>query len=251
MARRNRKTLKNFFQKGQMPTQENFSDLIDSMVNIVDEGFSKSINQGLEISPIGDSQKLFSFFKNIEDKSPVWTCETDKTNNNLSFNNKNGDKILVLDEDKRVGINTENPTTALDVNGILSYKGRMGNYKSGIVPADGKWHCIISNLDGCNAFEIVAGVGKKKSGKYSLLHAFALSTFNSENKIHYNQSFFNTMCNTMKLKWTGSMHNYSLNIKTRSEIGDDIFIQYSVSQLWFDPFMDKCVMTKPENDNGE
>lgn len=251
MARRNRKTLKNFFQKGQLPTQENFSDLIDSMVNVVDEGFSKSINDGLEISPIGDSQKLISFFRNIEDKSPIWSYETDKLNNNLSFNNRNGDKVLVLNEEKRVGINTENPGTTLDVNGILSYKGRLGTYKYGLVPANGKWQSIITGLDACNAFEIMAGVGKKKSGKYSLMHAFALSTFNSENKISYHQSFFKTMCNSIKLKWSGSMHDYSLEIKSRSDFGEDIYIQYSISKLWFDPFMDNCVIDKNEENNDE
>jgi len=249
MARRNRKTLKNFFQKGQMPTEENFSDLIDSMVNIVDEGFSKSINEGLEISSIGESSKLISFFRDIEDKSPIWGCEIDKkNNNNLSFTNKKGDNILVLSEEGRIGIGTNAPDTELDVNGIMSYKGRLGTYKSGLVPANGKWHSLITGLDGCNAFEIMAGVGKKKSGKYSLVHAFALNTFNSENRIYYHQSFFKTMCNTIKLQWVGSMHDYSLEMKTRSDYGDDIYISYSIAQLWFDPFMDKCF--KPKNETN-
>jgi hypothetical protein len=246
MARRNRKTLKNFFQKGQMPTQENFSDLIDSMVNIVDEGFSKSINDGLEISSIGDSSKLISFFQNIEDKSPVWTIDIDKENSNLSFKNKNGDQELVLDKVGHVGIGTDNPVNTLDINGIVSYQGRIGTYKSGLIPADGQWHSIIAGLDGCHAFEIMAGVGKKKSGKYSLVHAHALNTFNSESRIYYHQSFFRTMCNTMKLRWTGSMHDYSLEMKTRSDYGADIYINYSVGQLWFDTYMDKCF--KPKED---
>ncbi|MCG8697411.1 MAG: hypothetical protein MI922_05105 [Bacteroidales bacterium] len=241
MARRNRKTLKNFFQSGQMPSQEDFTDLIDSMVNIIDEGFSKSVNDGLELSSVADSDKLISFFKNIEDKSPIWSCETNKENNNLSFSNSLGEKVLVLNEDKKVGINTENPESTLDVNGVLSCKGRKGTFKSGVVPANGKWNSIISNLDGCNAFEVMAGVGKRKSGKYSLLHAFALNVFNSESKISYNQSFFKTWCNTMKLKWSGSMHDYSLDIRTKSDLGEDIYINYYITQLWFDPYMDSSI----------
>jgi hypothetical protein len=241
MARRNRKTLQNFFQKGQMPSEQDFTDLIDSMVNIVDEGFSKSVNDGLELYSLAGSTKLISFFRNIEDKSPIWSCETDETSNNLSFANKNGEKILVLNEDGKVGINTDKPETELDINGIVSFKGKRGTYKSGTVPANGEWNNLITNLDGCNAFEIMAGVGKKKSGKYSLLHAFALSTYNSKNKIIYHQSFFHSLCNTLKLKWNGEMHNYSLDIKTKSDYGPDIAINYFITQLWFDPFMDSCV----------
>lgn len=240
MARRNRKTLQNYFQKGQMPSEQDFVDLIDSMVNIVDEGFSKSINDGLELYCVADSSKYISFFQNIEDKSPIWTCESDNSNNNLSFINRNGEKILVLSEEKKIGINTDSPETELDVNGVVSFKGKRGTYKSGIVPANGKWNSILDNLDGCQAFEIMAGVGKKRSGKYSLLHAFALSTFNSKNKIIYHQSFFHTMCNSLKLKWTGKMHDFSLDIKTRSDYGPDIYINYFITQLWFDPFMDNC-----------
>lgn len=250
MAKRNRKTLKNFFQKGQLPTQEDFSDLIDSMVNIIDEGFAKSINEGLELSTVADSEKLMSFFRNIEDKSPIWSIETDKTNNNLSFTNRNGEKILVLNEEKRVGINTDAPKNTLDVNGIISSKGRKGSFKTGTVPANGKWNSIIDNLDGCHAFEIMAGVGKKNSGKYSLMHAFALSSYNSKNSITYNQSFFRTCCNAMRLKWTGEMHRYSLDIKTRSDFGNNICINYFISQLWFDPFMEQSLKTEEKISHG-
>lgn len=246
MAKRNRKTLKNFFKKGQMPSEENFSDLIDSMVNIVDEGFNKSINEGLEISPVGESSKLITFYQDIEDKNPIWSCETQKDKNNLSINNKKGEKVFVLNEEGNVGVNSENPKTELDVNGVISYKGKTGTYKNGYVPADGKWHKIISNLDGCQAFEVMAGVGKKKTGKYALMHAFALSTFNSKNQIKYHQSFFKTLCNTIKLRWTGSMHNYALEMKTRSDFGQDIYVKFSVSQLWFDTFMDECFKPKTE-----
>ena len=246
MARRNRKTLKNFFKKGHMPTEDDFNDLVDSMVNIVDEGFSKSFSEGLKLSPVTDSDKLLSFFQNIEDKSPIWTCETDTSNNNLSFSNSKGEKVLVLDENRRVGINKERPESTLDVDGVITSTGRKGSYKSGLVPADGKWHSIIVDLTGCNAFEIMAGVGKKKSGKYALLHAFALSTFNSKNKIIYHQSFFKSLCNTLKLRWDGTTYSYGLDIRTKSDFGPDIYINYFISQIWFDPLMDNCF--KPKKD---
>ena len=246
MAKRNRRTLKNFFKKGQRPKQEDFSDLIDSMVNIVDEGFTKSIKDGLEIGPINDSDKLMSFFQNIEDKSAAWSISTDKEDSSLSFNNNQGESILALCEDGNVGINTPKPKSTLDVNGILSYKGKQGNFKQDKIPADGKWHNILSNLDACQAFELMAGVGKKKFGKYALLHAYVLSTFNSKNEIFSHQSYFNAKCNCIKLKWSGEQHNYSLLMRSRSDYGENIYINYSISQLWFDPYMDKSLCINDE-----
>lgn len=223
-----------------MPSEEHFSDLIDSMVNLVDEGFSKSIKDGLEISSVGDSTKLISFYKTNEDENSIWAIETEKESNNLAFSNEKKEKVLSLNEEGRVGIGTNNPENTLDVNGIISAQGRIGTYKTGLVPADGKWHPIITGLDGCHAFEVMAGVGKKKSGKYALMHAHALNTFNSESRIYYHQAFFRILYNRIKLRWTGSMHNYTLEMKTRSNYGENISVNYSIGKLWFDPFMDQC-----------
>ena len=38
MEQKNRKTLKSYFEKGDVPTEEQFAELIDSVPNIVDDG---------------------------------------------------------------------------------------------------------------------------------------------------------------------------------------------------------------------
>ena len=68
-----RRTLKIKFQKGNLPTEASFAALIDSMVNIMDDGLNKSEDFGFEIAPQGESKNLLSFFKNLEEKStPLW-----------------------------------------------------------------------------------------------------------------------------------------------------------------------------------
>ncbi len=42
----NRETLKTYFRKGAVPTEEQFADLIDSTPNIEDDGFVKVQNEG-------------------------------------------------------------------------------------------------------------------------------------------------------------------------------------------------------------
>ena len=51
MAKQNRETLKRFFSAGKLPSEEHFADLIDSSLNVTDEGFSKSEDFGFEVTP--------------------------------------------------------------------------------------------------------------------------------------------------------------------------------------------------------
>jgi hypothetical protein len=245
MPLQNRNTLKSYFRKGQMPSEGHFNDLIESMLNKVDDGMSKTINEGLQLSPIGTSKKLVSFFKSIEEKNPAWSMEVDTGNASLEFNNQIGQTVLSLRSNGKVGINQKQAEYTLDVNGEIGMHGRVGTLKQGTIPADGKWHPIITDLTGCHALEVVAGVGKKKTGKYSLIHAFALSTFGkSRNRIKVNQAYYGVRCNKLQLRWTGDTYSYQLEMRTRCSFDADgaIVAQYQIGSLWFDAGMDGSVI---------
>lgn len=275
MTKRNRKTLSDYFADGQMPTQESFGDLIDSMVNIVDDGFDKSAQDGMKIAQLDNSSKLVSFYDEITVGKPIWSVAFSMPRSGAGpENNKSlnffygGNKVAGLTlasapeneaekEDAgerkiRVGINNSNPRYEIDVNGVIAADGRIGREggKEREIRADGKWHPVISGLDGCQAFEIMAGVGKPRSGRYALLHAFALSTFNSRKSffgfrkkdITYHQAHFSSRCDQIELRWTGSTHDYALEMRVRcsyeQSAEEEIRIRYYVTQLWFDPFME-------------
>ena len=240
MSLQNRNTLKNFFRKGQIPSEHNFGDLIDSMLNKVDDGMSKTIDDGLTLSPIGTSKKLISFFKSIEDKNPAWGLEIDGGNANISFNNRLGDSVLTMSQKKQVGINNPTPEHTLDVKGIVAMEGRIGSFKQGKVLADGKWHVVLEKLNGCYAFDIIAGVGKKRTGKYALIHAYALSTFGRSNsKIQVHQAYYGSRCNKIELRWVGGTHEFNLEMRTRCSYDGDFFVNYNITTLWSDTFMDE------------
>ncbi len=242
MALQNRETLKSFFRKGRMPSEGHFNDLIESMINRVDDGMSKTIDDGLMLSPIGTSQKLISFFKSIEEKNPAWSIEVDSGNARLDINNYLGESVVSLTSEGQVGINNRQPHYELDVKGIIGLMGRIGTYQQGKILADGKWHPVIRGLNGCHALEIVAGIGKKKTGKYALIHAQALSTYGkSRNKIKINQAYYGVRCNKIELRWTGSTYDYHLEMRTRCSYGGDYYVRYYISRLWFDEFMDDSI----------
>ena len=155
----------------------------------------------------------------------------------------------------RVGINKNNPEYAMDVNGVIASNGRVGRVgcdnenKELEVRADGEWHPIITKLQGCQAFEIMAGAGRKNSGKYALLHAFALSTFKSKKgNITYHQAHYSSRCEQIVLRWRKGENDkddeYSLEMRTgcsfEQNANEKIFIRYYITKLWFDPLMDGC-----------
>ena len=178
MARQDRNTLRRYFQKGALPSQDHFNDLIDSMLNMRDEGFSKSPEHGFEISPIENNASLISFFSQDDDANPSWTFRySDLSSSKLELSNlKDTAPILTFDgQHNRIGINTNKTTEALEVGGFVKSHGVLGIEEKSI-PADGEYHDVLGNLKGCHAFEIVAGVGATGTGIYSLAHVIAINT---------------------------------------------------------------------------
>lgn len=239
MSLQNRETLRKYFKKGNLPSEQNFNDLIDSFVNKVDDGMSKTIDDGLMLSPIGDSQKLMSFYRSIEEKSAAWSLDIDRGSADLHVKNHRGHEIVSLRENGNVGINSASPETTLEVKGIAAAQGRKGIAHHGVVPGDGKWHTVVENLRGCHAFEVVAGIGKQKTGKYALIVANALTTYGrSKSKIKVLQAYYGSRGNKLQIRWTGDIYDQNLQIKSRINYGEGFNIQFHISALWHDPLMD-------------
>lgn len=240
-----RENLKSLFANGTKPDESNFESLINSFVNRLDDGISKTKEDGLILVPDQEtSDKLMSFYKLIDDEFPEWGLALDvndpgKGLNFIKIDDEGGRKsTFYLQKDGKIGVATTNPQSDLEVNGILGTKSRIGTYKIGTVPADGRWHNILEGLNGSHAFEIVAHVGKPKSGKHALLVANAVSTFGkSRSKIKYTQAHYGWWWNKMKLKWTGSTFDYGLKIRSKSNYGSDQEIRYCISTLWDNDIM--------------
>jgi hypothetical protein len=294
MAKQNRDTLKKFFTDGALPTSTEFGVLIDSTLNMKDEGFTKSAKNGVEISSLGSSTGLMSFFRDSQPQTPLWSIHFDDNGQqNLifkcNFAEGSGDSVTPESDNVDVaagieptltfspagwlGVHTDSPGCELDVNGTLRCATRLGTVpermiseedsdfpdangmlvdQSTPVPADGKWHNITSSMSGCQAIEVVAGVGKKNTGRYALLHAVALNTFNPrglffnfwrwKNKIKHNQAYYRSRSDKLSLRWSGEQQSYFLQIQTNSDYGLDdqgqpIRINYHITKLWTDPRM--------------
>ncbi len=253
MAKKNRSTLKRYFREGALPTADQFGDLIDSSLNTIDEGFDKTTENGFEISLVGQHDKLISFFRNSVSKHPVWAVSYDRESDRLSFVQPSKDddvrSTLVLGPNGLVGINKDDPRWNLDVDGIIAAQGRIGANPNNqlTIPADGEWHNITPELSGCQALEVVAGVGKKDTGKYALMKAEAFNTFNPrgfffnflnlKKRIKYQQAWYLARNNKIKLRWSGKGRDYTLQMRTNSDYGEGVKVRFFITRLWFDEDM--------------
>lgn len=257
MGQQNRKTLKDKFIEGRMPDAAGFADLIDSTLNMLDDGFEKTRADGFKVTQLGGG-RLLSFYHDIDVQSPLWSIQLDlSAERNLLITDKQGTPAFALrrmpDEDGApadrpsrfgLGLNKEKPEHALDVAGTVASWSRIGRKGELPAPADSEWHDITGTLEGCQAFEIMAGVGKRGSGRYALMHAFAVNTFNGKSHITYHQAHFSSRCCRIELRWheAGPNNEYKLQMRVGCSYGDGVWIQYYLTGLWPDPFMNDCVV---------
>lgn len=258
MGRRNRETLKNFFKKGSLPSEENFHDLIDSSLNMNDEGFNKTPENGLEILSQARRPTLLSFFRDEDPADPIWRIAFDEVDRRRLLVWDQGppegepdeavepqvpEPTLALGPGARVGVNTRTPERELDVNGYVRSVGRegvvpdraaledaaVGAVEQAPALADGRWHTITAPLDGCHALEVVAGVGVKRTGRYALLHAvavnpyhptgFLVDLFGWKKRIRITQGYHRSRSDRLALRWSTDPKGYVLQIRTRRDYG--------------------------------
>lgn len=239
MAKANRETLKEYFSSGKIPTERQFGDLIESMLNIVDDGMNRTAGQGLQLSPLDESGPVLEFFANILDEVPLWKINIDKKQGILGI--YKGDEempFLILDADHRMKI-----TGDIEVNGNVTTSGLVGNYRIGKVPADGKWHDITdenaSESSGCRAYRVMAGCGRKGKGKYALLEATAIHCYGKHRRISYCQSWYGMHFNRLKMRWKQEGEAWRLQIRSRCDYGGETYVRFQVTELWQDYFMNR------------
>lgn len=251
MTRRRRSMLKERFAQGKMPTEVDFGDLVESMLNMLDEGFEKTPEAGFKVAQVHDG-KLLSFYKDISTGAVLWSAGLDKATNHLSFNDETNQPLLTLasaasaDGIQRaaIGIRQNNPRHELDVAGTVAAYARVGRRGEMSVPADGNWYDASDYMTGCQAWEVVAGVGAKDSdGRYALMHAFATNAFGRNADITIHQSHFGNKCSRIELRWLNRPDNklfeFKLQMRVGCTYGDDVWIQYHMTQLWQDTLMNE------------
>ena len=288
-----RKKLKDFFKKGNLPGESAFEKLIDSTFNIADDKLDIS-EEGLMIYPSENGkEKLLSFFEDRDDQKATWVMyATRKPDKGISINQivqkKKDDNsfvesveqpaLFIQKDGGKIGLGTNSPRQQLEVTGLIASTGRMGTFREGFVEANGDWHNIFDTakgLEGCNAFEIMCyAEGNKNEGRYSLMHAIAVCTNrNSRPKITKTAAYQGKWWNKIDMRWESGKYRiseqfekdnkttgriskwwksvfgsrdfvetvnqpdkYNLQVRTKSNYGEDVKLHFRVSELWNSDF---------------
>lgn len=131
-SKTNRATLKKYFVRNAIPTEEQFAQLIDSGLNQKDDGLMKAVGDPLSIQAVGDEKsfkKLLNFYSSFDDRNPAWTVSLrprPKPNDpgGLSINDSNGKSRLSIDSASgNVGMGIEAPIEKLEVDGRVKAGG--------------------------------------------------------------------------------------------------------------------------------
>ena len=141
---RNRAQLKSYFVKNSIPTESNFAELIDGMLNQKDDGVVKLPGNPLTIEAAGDSaseKKALMLYQSFGDANPAWTLSLNPRSNpqdpgtaklGLNISDGEGNSRLFIDRNTgNIGIGTVAPG-----NYKLSVQG--GQYLSGSLFINGE-----------------------------------------------------------------------------------------------------------------
>ena len=119
--KRNRSTLKGYFQKGEIPTESNFVDLIDSMLNQEEDHIFKPPNDPLSIKAIGEDESLINFYRVEQgDNKLTWQVKQNPGNKpGLSIHDASDgnspSKIFIESGSGNIGIGTSVPAKQLHI----------------------------------------------------------------------------------------------------------------------------------------
>lgn len=238
MAKTNRKTLKEYFGKGKKPDSSQFADLVDSMLNIVDDGFSKSPERGMLLSPLNNEGSVIEIRRHILDGNSAWVVSLGEDEQLHIHRGLEEKAMLTLHQNGNVTLG-ENGKVNLQVNGSIQadyFTGAM----QGSSLANGQWHTIIEKEYGCKAYQIVAACGLKSKGKYAVSHVTAMHCFGQNGRIRGSQSWYGVSFNRIQFRWRKDENKCcELQVRTRRDYGEGVMIHYQITPLLTMDFVTK------------
>lgn len=183
--KRNRTELKQFFEQGDQPTEQQFAEFIDAGINQAEDGIAKVQGTPLSIQSEGDSaglQEVLDLFSKFTDDNPKWSLnlnptvnpqEPDSNQEGLNIKDATGQSRLFIKSGKGdVGIGTIEPTSKLTIQGknetsLLSVIDTTEQHAKVFEVTQNQGNGMVSLRSGENE-EIVRLGGKKEASSFLL-----------------------------------------------------------------------------------
>ncbi len=229
--KRSRDILKSFFRLGNTPTSAQFEDLIDSIVNIADDGQVRTSTDGLLLYPVTENGRMASIYSDPgkleeERRMPCWSFKIGQ-DKELLLVNQDGQVIVSVSQEKGPEVyDTPQPR-------VTSSTTRYSD-----LPADGEWHDLPIKLPsagddwGSRILRITAAYRTGKN-KYRMITLTASYCTRRHLKISPSQHrFFFFWKSPLRLRWKKQKDGVSLQIKGKRKKHGESAFHYQVKEEW-------------------
>ncbi|WP_298310714.1 hypothetical protein [uncultured Aquimarina sp.] len=128
--KRNRTELKQFFEQGDQPTEQQFGELIDAGINQAEDGIAKIQGNPLAIQAEGESigtQEVLDLFTSFNDDNPQWSLnlnprvdiqEPSSSQSGLNIKDATGQSRLFIKSGQgNLGVGTLDPVSKVTIEG--------------------------------------------------------------------------------------------------------------------------------------
>ncbi|MEH1997073.1 hypothetical protein [Nostoc sp.] len=116
MPQKSRSQLQGLFTTGATPSQQDFSDFIESTLNIKDDGLEKlsGADNPLKIKAQGTDEKLLDFYAG---EAKTWSINQKPDGNKVGLNisNSGASKLFIASSNGNVGLSIDQPTAKLHI----------------------------------------------------------------------------------------------------------------------------------------
>lgn len=211
MDRKDRHTLKSYFQKGDVPTEEQFAELIDSVPNIVDDGEAVRTEDGWALYPRKGGKMGVSLHE-AEDEPAVWTL-TLTSDKGLTIENEAGEALLELKQDKNIVLHA----SVQQEGGGDEPEPDPQDYL--VIEADKKWATLKEITDikeSSRVYTVMALYRDREFGICKLTRAIAICLNNVEQWVESPRKHWWGWSGYIRLRWQADRDKTYLQIRSTS-----------------------------------
>ena len=211
MDRKDRHTLKSYFQKGDVPTEEQFAELIDSVPNIVDDGEAVRTEDGWALYP-RKGGKMGGSLHEAAGEPAAWklTLTSDK---GLAIKNEAGEALLELKQDKNIVLHA----SVQQEGGGDEPEPDPQDYL--VIEADKKWATLKEITDikeSSRVYTVMALYRDREFGICKLTRAIAICLNNVEQWVESPRKHWWGWSGYIRLRWQADRDKTYLQIRSTS-----------------------------------
>lgn len=211
MDRKDRHTLKSYFQKADVPTEEQFAELIDSVPNIVDDGEAVRTEDGWALYPRKGGKMGVSLHEAAGEPA-AWklTLTSDK---GLAIKNEAGEALLELKQDKNIVLHA----SVQQEGGGDEPEPDPQDYL--VIEADKKWATLKEITDikeSSRVYTVMALYRDREFGICKLTRAIAICLNNVEQWVESPRKHWWGWSGYIRLRWQADRDKTYLQIRSTS-----------------------------------